>query len=111
MKIRSPMIKPLTARCPNCGAAAPGGAAAVCPVCHLASGHRAAAQHLSRDDLERELSALITQARTSGLDTKTILLALSEELGFAAELGQVGRQFHVQVIDLGLSEGARVLKP
>ena len=119
------MTEAHSVRCVNCGtswetrAAEPSPAVAsvdrarVCPVCKLAPRHQATVpeQRLSREELERQLSRLITRARASGLDTTTILLALSEELGFAAELGQVGHQFHVQVIDLGLSEGATALRP
>lgn len=79
----------------------------ICPVCqYVCTLKREIVPYLSRDELEQQLSSLITLARASGLDTKTIMLALSEELGFAAEMEYKGRQFHVQVIDLGFNEGA-----
>jgi hypothetical protein len=54
---------------------------------------------------------LIRNAWASGLDAEAIVQVLREELVFAAERGHVGRQFAVQLIDLGPQENAVLQRP
>jgi hypothetical protein len=60
---------------------------------------------------QTELDALISCARASGLAVETIVRALRDELGFAAEMGRLGHRFCVQLIDLGPPEGLILHRP
>jgi len=109
-------------RCATCGTewmlepALPGtaeGEVVECPVCHfrVLNDAMALAAIDSASDLEASLSALIAAAREGGLPSEAILQALREELEFAAELAHVGRNFSVQIIDLGPQDAELVQRP
>jgi len=66
---------------------------------------------VSISDLEIQLRALITTARSSGLDSAVIVNTLRDELEFAAEMGHAGRRFSVQLIDLGPQGGELLHRP
>lgn len=106
-------------RCENCGevwdiAAAERPAIGVnqapllCPVCSFPYNAAFPAQEfrlpISLNDLEHKLSALLAEARASGLYPDVLMRVLGDELAFTAELSKHGHHFHVQVIDLGRYE-------
>jgi hypothetical protein len=117
------MTQQSTVRCTNCGTewaleAQPNHLGSfpvskpACPVCHLPlSTGETSLRLVSTDDLETQLRALMTSARTSGLDTEAIIHVLCDELEFAAEMGHAGRRFSVQLIDLGPQEGEILTRP
>jgi hypothetical protein len=76
---------------------------AVCPLCHFRATNAdpIAPMIASVADLEVHLDALVRSAWAGGLDTEVIVQVLRDELVFAAEMGHTGRQFIVQLIDLG----------
>lgn len=92
--------------CENCGtvlAVPDGEAVVVCPVCGLQhSGDLIhSAPLLTSDSFESQLGALISQAHRDGLPPDEIVRVLRDELEFTAELAHSGRQFLVQLVDLG----------
>lgn len=106
--------------CENCGSSwfiessVPGDrAGAMCPICHFTpEGDAAPLAHIeSIADLEGRLDALVRSALASGLAHPQVLHALRDELAFTAELGNVGRRFLVQLIDLGPQEEALLRRP
>ena len=118
------MTQQSTVRCTNCGTewaleARPrhlGGASVsepTCPVCHLpvSTDETALLRFVSTDDLETQLRALMSSARASGLGAEVIVHVLRDELEFAAEMGQAGRRFSVQLIDLGPQQGEILNRP
>lgn len=98
-------------RCVNCGSSLgmpPAGATVVrCPVCQLDNPLFVAppSSPLTAELLARGLEALVTRARASGVSGETIVSVLRDELEFAAELANGGRQLHIQILDLGPAEG------
>ena len=102
-------------RCPNCGTEwAPEGALVTggeqnswgypCPVCLFHVTFPAMGQELvplSVGELQGRLTALLTEARLSGVMSDEIVAVLRDELEFEAELGAPGRRMLVQIIDLG----------
>lgn len=118
------MPQPRAVRCTNCGtkwtpaeralgAAGSSPAAAVCPVCRMAmpAGDVTLKRPMTAGDLAAQIGALITSARASNLDSAVIVQILRDELEFAAEMGQAGRHFCVQLIDLGPKEGDILQRP
>lgn len=86
----------------------------VCPVCHFrvaSVAMPALAAMQSTRDLELRLSALISEARTSGLDDASIVDTLRDELEFIAELAHAGRNLSVQIIDLGPQDSDLAQRP
>jgi hypothetical protein len=103
-------------RCANCGTqsavALPANVAhagfdtPACPVCHLplTVEQHPALPITSMSDLEAQLDALVSSALASGLDSAGVIEVLRSEIAFAAEMGQTGHRFAVQLIDLGLED-------
>ncbi len=100
----------MNVQCVNCGTvieAIPEGAGGVtCPVCQFYNDLSVppAPLTITAEDLETNLGILMAQARTGGLDQDEIVRILRDELEFAAELAHTGRNFCVQLIDLGPSD-------
>lgn len=111
------MSGPTTICCGNCGTALdkipPGAAGVYCPVCQFYNdlSERPRALAVSADALGSSLGSLVTQARAGGLADDEIVRVLREELEFAAELAQAGRQIFVQIVDLGPSEQLAPARP
>lgn len=101
-------------RCANCGTSLPviavDGPSVICPVCHFTNSPTtpAARSGLTLDSFEARLSALHDEARSSGLLPDDIVHALRDELEFAAELANHGRDLCVQIVDLGPRRGEPV---
>lgn len=93
--------------CANCGTRLVFGAAdrsgVTCPVCQFSNTPRISSPRpgLTLEAFEARLSDLHTEARASGLRPDDIVYALRDELEFAAELANRGRDLCVQIIDLG----------
>lgn len=107
-------------QCANCGTTwsalanmTADGVATFCPVCHLPiTGDEFDVTPVeSINELKVRLDALVRGARTGGVDTDAIVRALRDELMFAAEMSNTGRQFTVQLIDLGPQEIDIVQRP
>jgi hypothetical protein len=104
-------------RCVNCGSSLgvpPAGATVIrCPVCQLDNPLfvAPASSPLTAELFARGLEALVSRARSSGVSGATIVSVLRDELEFAAELATVGRQLHVQILDLGPAEGQPTAAP
>lgn len=77
----------------------------------MPTGEIAPKRAMSADHLSSQLGALITSARTSGLDAAIIVQTLRDELEFAAEMANTGRHFCVQLIDLGAQESDILQRP
>ena len=118
------MLQKRVVQCSNCGTewnpaprsldqgGAPAGAD-VCPVCQLpvSTSETAPQRLISVNDLSVQLGALIAGARASGLAPDSIVQVLRDELEFAAEMAHVGRNFCVQLIDLGPQESNILQRP
>lgn len=108
-------------RCPDCGAewrpttTVAASADISCPVClHRLKAPDALETHkaFSVRDFAEQISALINRARTEGLSSDVITKVLRDELAYNAELANPSHTFHVQIVDLGPTEGAiRTLPP
>lgn len=107
-------------QCPNCGAewrptTPVTGTDISCPVCL----HRLKVPDtletrtsFSVRDFAEQISALINRARTEGLSSDVITNVLRDELAYNAELANPSHTFHVQIVDLGPTEGTiRTLPP
>ena len=105
-------------RCVNCGTEfKPAGPlefrgdraswAYACPVCQFlvqAPRPEKVRRRLSAGELEIRLSALLADARASGVTPDDIERVLRAELEFVAELANPGRRLLVNIIDLGPQE-------
>ncbi|MEI7769515.1 MAG: hypothetical protein WCI67_05985 [Chloroflexales bacterium] len=93
--------------CANCGTPlnlpGKGRAGVTCPICQLFNplAARHPAPKITLDTLVAQLSDLVAQARASALPLDAIVHVLCDELSFAAELANAGRDLYVQIIDLG----------
>lgn len=100
--------------CANCGTSLTLGAAdgpgVTCPVCHFTNSPdiRSTEHGLTLDAFEARLGALHNEARASGLLPDDIVHVLRDELEFAAELANRGRDLCVQIVDLGPRRGEPV---
>jgi hypothetical protein len=106
--------------CPNCGstfeaAEAPRmsignqGKEYVCPVCEYypvlpQMGLMPGPTELI--DFEKSVRQILIKARAGGLANTDIIAVLKNELEFAAETGETGHSFLVQLIDLGSPESS-----
>lgn len=106
--------------CPNCGskfeaASSPRvsigklGIEYSCPICEYSSvfaqkGLVAGPTELI--DFEQSIRQLLIKARDGGLANGDIIEVLKNELEFAAETGETGHAFLVQLIDLGSPENS-----
>lgn len=108
------MSDPSSLRCANCGTPLdPPGKGAfgiTCPVCQFfnAFGAPLAESRLTVEMLETQLGSLVAHARASGLPPDAIVHVLRDELEFAAELANRGRDLCVQIVDLGPRVGEPV---
>jgi hypothetical protein len=101
-------------RCANCGtrlAVAPrDGSSVICPVCHFANAPDMLSSEpsMTLEAFEARLGELHRDARASGLLPDDIVHVLRDELEFAAELANRGRDLCVQIVDLGPRRGEPV---
>jgi hypothetical protein len=114
------MEESIVLHCANCGyewtQAAPSSSTLqiyACPVCEYPVSLEAAPAGASftADDLAQRLGALMAEARVVGIDDETIVQILSDELEFAAEIANAGRNMCVQIIDLGPLEELAFERP
>lgn len=100
--------------CANCGShleqPAQGALGVTCPVCHFFNAFSPVyvEAYLTRETLETQLGELVSLARTSDLSADVIVQVLRDELEFAAELANRGRDLCVQIVDLGPRVGEPV---
>jgi hypothetical protein len=93
--------------CANCGTRldppAQGELGVTCPVCNFFNAFSPTyiEPHLTREALETQLGELVSLARASDLSADVIVQVLRDELEFAAELANRGRDLCVQIVDLG----------
>ena len=104
--------------CPNCGSkfkseestqAAIGklGKEYVCPVCEFSPVYTIKGLvpgPTELIDFEQSIRQILIKARAGGLSNRDIISVLKNELEFAAETGEAGHSFLVQLIDLGSVE-------
>lgn len=108
------MDNPRELHCANCGtslaAAATDGTAIVCPVCQFSNTPDVSPPRsdLTIEAFETRLSELLAEARSSNLPPADIVHLLRDELEFAAELANRGRDLCVQIVDLGPRRGEPV---
>lgn len=79
----------------------------VCPVCEFSPvfARNGVAPGLTElVDFERAIRQMLIKAREGGLTNSEIIEVLKNELEFAAETGESGHSFLVQLIDLGAPE-------
>lgn len=101
------MYNSIPLRCANCGTLLdPSGQSSfgvTCPVCQFLNTFSPSPVEakLTREALETQLGDLVTLARASGLTADSIVQVLRDELEFAAELANHGRDLCVQIVDLG----------
>jgi len=93
-------------RCANCGTPLEppdtGGPGVTCPVCQLFNSLSMplSEAEITIETLEAQLGDLVAHARASDLPLDAIVHVLRDELEFAAELANGGRDLCVQIIDL-----------
>jgi phage FluMu protein Com len=94
-------------RCANCGTlldlTGKSTLGVTCPVCQYFNSFSPSAckPNLTRELLEAQLGDLVALARASGLTPDIVVQVLRDELEFAAELANHGRDLCVQIVDLG----------
>ena len=78
----------------------------LCPVCQfqVTADSPTAKRPFTLSELETRLSALLTDARRSGVPPSQTVELLNRELAFAAELAHPGRRILVHIIDMGPQE-------
>lgn len=100
--------------CANCGTRLDipmqGALGVTCPVCHFFNAFSPTyiEAHLTRESLETQLGELVGLARASNIAPDVIVQVLRDELEFAAELANRGRDLCVQIVDLGPRVGEPV---
>ncbi|NTW00963.1 MAG: hypothetical protein HGA19_06575 [Oscillochloris sp.] len=74
-----------------------------CPVCQFFNPLTVSSMEpsLTLETFETMLGDLVTQARASEISLSDIVNVLRDELEFAAELANDGRDLYVQIMDLG----------
>jgi hypothetical protein len=103
-----------TIRCANCGTyltvATADELSLTCPVCQFANLPSAPSPGpgLTLEAFEARLGELHSEARANGLLPDDIVHVLRDELEFAAELANRGRDLCVQIVDLGPLSGEPV---
>lgn len=101
------MYSSIPLRCANCGTLLdPFGQSSLgvtCPVCQFLNTFSPSQSQpsLTRELFEAQLGDLVALARASGLAPDTVVQVLRDELEFAAELANHGRDLCVQIVDLG----------
>ncbi|NJO81725.1 MAG: hypothetical protein HC828_02440 [Blastochloris sp.] len=100
--------------CANCGtnlaATTTDGSNIICPVCQFANapGVSSPGSDLTLEAFATRLGDLLAEARFSNLLPEDIVHVLRDELEFAAELANRGRDLYVQIVDLGPRRGEPV---
>jgi phage FluMu protein Com len=108
------MSNSLSLCCANCGtqleAPAQGALGVTCPVCHFFNTFSPGYSEpkLTREVFEARLGELVATARVGTLSADVIVEVLRDELEFAAELANRGRDLCVQIVDLGPRVGEPV---
>ncbi len=81
----------------------------VCPVCEFSpvfARNGLAPRPTELVDFEQSVRQILIRARAGGLANSEIIDVLKNELEFAAETGESGHSFLVQLIDLGSPESS-----